>query len=989
MRLNQKFISAVVFIILCFACFPGYSQTGFSFDIKKPEQYDDRILGSEKSESKKFSLPRRFFQNTFTHYNYVFNANNKLNEILLQAKQEHLDDYTELLSFYNYSLDVTAENRQELDSVIYKSTTGIVLHDLRNDWIDNLYLLTGAAYYLRKQFDSAYLTFQFINYAYAKKEKDGYYQTIGSKFDGNNAFSISTKEKNSLPRRLFTEPPSRNDAFVWQIRTLIAMEEYAEAASLIVTLKNDPVFPSRLKNDLEEVQALWFYNNNVYDSAAVHLEKALSNAANKRESARWEFLIAQLYELSGKTEMAKSFYSKVISHTIDPVMEIYARLRSIRLNKAGGDNYIDANIAELMKMVKRDKYYEYRDVIYYTIAQMELERNNAEGAISSLVKSTQNSVGNPSLKNKTFLQLADIHFAQKKYKEAKSYYDSLNMTDQSLKRLDEIAARKDALAKVVTQLAVVERQDSLQRIAALPEEERKEFVKKLVKQLRKQQGLKEETTSSTVLVPIGQQQSSTQQPDLFGSNSSKGDWYFYNAALKTKGAADFKARWGNRPNADNWRRAAAISLQASNRPVNNASDVTQLPNEQKAISGEISFDALYENLPLTEELLKISNDSLSTALFILGKTFANELEDCPSCIETNDKLVDRYPAYKKMDSVLFYLYYCYKKTGKPHDADDVKNVLTKKYPDSRLTKIATTGKDPGSQKNPEATRAYEKIYDLFIEGDFTKAVADKTAADKIYGSMYWTPQLMYIEAVYYIKQKDDEKATQILGDIISNFQYTPMAEKAATMMDVLSRRLQIEEELKNLNVQRVIVEKPVVVDEVAAPKKDTVAITPLPQKEKPVQQQVVKAPEVKPEVKQVDTLANRPAITSYSFKPEDKYFAVIVLTKVDMVWVNETKNAFTIYNRNKFFNRQFDYTVSPLNNEYKLLLIGGFENANAAADYVAAVKPPVSNAQIVPWLAVDKYSFTIISAANLEILKTQQDINLYKQFIQKNVPGKF
>ena len=50
---------------------------------------------------------------------------------------------------------------------------------------------------------------------------------------------------------------------------------------------------------------------------------------------------------------------------------------------------------------------------------------------------------------------------------------------------------------------------------------------------------------------------------------------------------------------------------------------------------------------------------------------------------------------------------------------------------------------------------------------------------------------------------------------------------------------------------------------------------------------------------------------------------------------------------------------------------------------------PVSNSQIVPWLAADKYSFTVISAANLEILKTQQDIGLYKQFIEKNLPGKF
>src|SRR6185503_492346 len=352
----------------------------------------------------------------------AFNAKNKLIEVLEKAKLAHEDDYAELLPFYNYTLDQTAADSLELDSIISKTTTGIVLHDLRNQWIDNLYLLQGAAYYLGKQFDSAYLTFQFINYAFAKKEKDGYYQTIGSKFDGNSALSISTKEKSGLPRKAFSEPPSRNDAFIWQIRTLIAMEEYAEAASLIITLREDPSFPKRLKNDLEEVTAWWFYNGNVYDSAAFHLEKALSNATNKKERSRWEFLIAQLYERSGDLELARKFYEKVINHTIDPVMEIYARLHSIRINKTGGENYIDRNIAELLKMAKRDKYYEYKDVIYYTIAQMELERNNVDAAIANLKKSTENSVDNPTLKNKAFLQMADLAFSKMKYREAKSLY---------------------------------------------------------------------------------------------------------------------------------------------------------------------------------------------------------------------------------------------------------------------------------------------------------------------------------------------------------------------------------------------------------------------------------------------------------------------------------------------------------------------------------------------------------------------------------------
>ncbi len=980
MYLNRKIYSKLLSLILCFTFFQAHAQLGFSFDIKKPEQYDDRVLGSEKSEAKKFPLPKRFIQNTFTHYNYFFNANNKLNEVLETAKAAHVDDYSELLSFYNYSLDETAANKEQLDSIIYKATTGIVLHDLRSDWADNMYLLTGAAYYLRKQFDSAYLTFQFINYAFAKKEKDGYYQTIGSKFDGNNAFSISTKEKSSLPKKIFSEPPSRNDAFIWQIRTLIGMEEYAEAASLIITLKNDPAFPKRLQNDLEEVQAWWFYNGNVYDSAAFHLEKALGNATNKQERSRWEFLIAQLYERSGKIELARQFYDKVINHTIDPVMEIYARLHSIRINKSGGENYIDRNIAELTKMAKRDKYIDYRDVIYYTIAQMEIERNNFERAQVNLKKSTENNTNNFSLKNKAFLQMAEMAFAERKYRQARSLYDSLDLNDPALKNVNEITEKKLVLIKLIAQIDIIERQDSLQKIAAMPEEERKDFVRKIVRKLRKEKGLKEELSSSSILVPIGQQKND--QPDLFTTNSTKGDWYFSNAALKTKGASEFKAKWGNRANVDNWRRVAGISFQQPNKTIPNQVDNLSKP-DTKITSGEITFDALYENLPLTEKEMQLSNDSLSEALYKLGKSLANDLEDCPSSISANEEIVARFPAFKKMDEVLFTLYYCYKKSGEAAKAEQVKKQMEQKFAGNRLTTIITTGKDPGKNLNPEATKAYEQVYDLFIEGNFIKAVADKAIADSIYGSNYWTPQLMYIESVYYIKQKDDAKATEILNAIISQQPNTPMAAKAATLIDVLSRRQKIEDELNNLNVQRVE-EKRLPVDTTS--KIDTAAFNPLRQKEKPKEE--LKAGNEKPVVKTADTVAKKPIITAYTFKPDDKYYAVVILTKVDMVWVNETKNAFNIYNRGKYYNRQFEYTVAPINPEYKVLLIGNFDNAQAAADYVQSVKS-VSNSQIIPWLATDKYSFTIISTANLEILKTQQDIGLYKQFIGKNLPGKF
>ncbi|MBS1661235.1 MAG: hypothetical protein JST68_09315, partial [Bacteroidetes bacterium] len=293
----SRILLLLVFSLLYLA---SSGQVGVAYDLVKPKKFENRVLASEKSnDGKKFKKSRRFIQNTITHYNYYFNANEKLKMIMERAKGQFRDDYTRLLPFYNYTLDATLAQKREVDSIIYKCTAGILIHDTRNDWIDNLYLLIGKAYYLKKDFDSAFITLQFLNYAFAPKESDGYDKPIGSNAnaeEGGNANIVSTVEKRNILKRTFSLPPSRNDALIWKVRVYIAKEQYGEASALIEVLSHDPEFPARLEPSLNEVKALWYYKRNIYDSAAAYLEKALPAAENHEEQARWEYLIAQLYE---------------------------------------------------------------------------------------------------------------------------------------------------------------------------------------------------------------------------------------------------------------------------------------------------------------------------------------------------------------------------------------------------------------------------------------------------------------------------------------------------------------------------------------------------------------------------------------------------------------------------------------------------------------------------------------------------------------------
>ncbi|GAB4092435.1 tetratricopeptide repeat protein [Flaviaesturariibacter terrae] len=993
-----------IHLLLCFLLgvagslfvLPAHAQLGYDLEIKKPEPYDNRSVKAEKTPDKPIKGPKRISQNLVTHFNYYFNANNTLNEVLEAAKQQHRDNYTRLLPFYNFSLDATAAQTQALDSIIIKSKTGIVLHDLRNDWIDNMYFLWGSAYYFRKQFDSAYTMFQFINWSFAPKEKDGYYRYIGSRMDGNNALQVATKEKRqSFPRRVFTEPPSRNDALLWQVRTLLEQDAYVEAGSLLTTLRNDPTFPARLRDDLEEVQAYWFYRQGQWDSSARHLVLALGTAGTRQEKARWEYLAGQLFERTGHYDDARTWYSKSIDHTDDPVMDVYARLNLIRINKEGGDNYIDRNIATLLKMARRDRYEEYRDVIYSMLAQMELERGNLAMAQEYLRRSGKYRSDNLTVSNDAYLALADRSFDQKQYGPAARFYDSVKLVGLQADDSLRVLGRKPLLTKLIFFTGTVERQDSLQRIAAMSNDERKEFIRKLARQMRRAQGLKEEVDNAA-----GRDLPAT---DPFGAaaGNNRGEWYFYNETARRSGTASFRQAWGDRPNVDNWRRLTDVATQLRNKVPEPTRNVAKGGNNPARNDDPLSFESLVANVPLSPDALRISHDSIQYALRGLAKLYAADMEDYNSSIQTLEELRRRYPRPDSLEQVLFGLYFAYRHAGNAAKADEMKRLLQSNFPNGRYTTIASTGTDPNSTATATlaATKDYEAVYDLYLSGNFAEAEAAKLRADSLYRSNSWNPQLLYIQAVAQVKQQQDSNAVRTLQTLIAQSPGSVLAARARTLIDVLGRRQQIEEELRNLQVERPAEDSATRVSPVVPQQPAPVVQQPKPQLPvvtAPTSRDTVittkpAAPKPQPARPRTDTVVVKPVaappVTAgpYRFSADSGHYAVVILNKVDIVFVNEARNAFSRYNATA--GTTTDSRIETLNNDVKLLLIGPFVTAKAAIDYVQSVKP-IAPSQIVPWLKASSYSYTILSQANFNAVMNAKSLDAYLKFIEPKLPVK-
>ncbi|MFT3908472.1 MAG: tetratricopeptide repeat protein [Ferruginibacter sp.] len=984
-----------LFIILCLFSNKIFAQPTWTLDPfgneKKPEKYEEKMLGSEKTATKKFGPVRHFIQNNVSHYNFYFNAKTKLNTVIERATIAQKDDYSQLLAFYPYSLENTASQKTELDTVIYKCTAGILLHDLRSDWVDNLYLLVGKSYFLQKKFDSAVIAFQFINYNLfprKKHEDDG--RLIGTNTSASyNVLSIANKEKNTIGKKALGKlPPSRNDALVWLTHTLIDQESYGDAAGLINILQNDPSLPKRLRNDLEEVTAYWFYKQKTYDSAAVHLEKGITTAENKQDKARWEFLLGQLYEMSGNYDKASTYYKKSIKHTVDPLMDIYARLNDAKMLKSNGnDKELQKSITKLRKMAKKDKFEAYRDIIYYSTGQLSMQKPDTTNSIVYYKKSVHYNETHPLFKNKAYLQLANLAYNDRKYALAQAYYDSLTIPDTAMgKDFDGIEERRNSLRAVVKQVNIIQREDSLQLIAKMSPADRDAFIKKQVKKYKKLAGQKEEDNFTGNTLITFNNGKGGDKTDLFPDQQAKGDWYFYNASSKSKGFSEFKSKWGKRENVDNWRRKSVTDAALTKNMNIDVDDPFLADSLRKADSvgnskpSENSYDGMMANVPTTQEKMDSSNNRIVRAYIELAKLFQYDLEDYQQAINTYDTFLKRYPDSLRDGEIYLGYYYCYTKLGNTIKAAYYKNLLTKDFGKSRSATILNNPSAANPEKNnPEASQRYEHIYNMFIEGDFVNAIAEKRSADSLYGKNYWTPQLLYIEAINYIKERNDSLAIESLTNIISLYPKSPLKEKAVTMIDVLRRRTEIESYLTNLQVTRVEEDGKVIMSDdkpMEQVKNDNKVIEP-------------KKMEGAKVIARQDSIVTPASMISgaYTWQGEQPQYIVMILNKVDPVYINEAKNAFTRFNNQNYASKKVTINKDQLDADRALLVFTPFENADDAIKYYDNIKKAAPTE--VSWLQANKYSFLIISEKNLQLLKTNKDVDTYKVLLKNQYPGKF
>ncbi|MBU2020553.1 MAG: hypothetical protein KJ941_12975, partial [Bacteroidetes bacterium] len=592
----------------------------------------------------------RAYHSTTARYNGYFNANLLLDQALLSYRQNLKEDFYTLLPIEAYPNEIDAPSLYPaVDTAIAKCAKVIQEHSMpgsakpsakkeeNNSYIDENWITIGKASYIRRDYDAATKNFQFI-------------------------------------KKFYTNDPSNYIGELWTARTNLAQNKVTEAGFHLENIKNSieiqkekgriKVFLEKFKSpEKGEVRLAplpkKFLDKYYLTKAEYHQKKgerdllkenlvlALEEIPKKQDRARIYYILGQLEEEDGKRATAKDYYAKVLKSNATYDMAFSARLKRALL---GGDAKL---IKELNKMIKDAKNAEYRDQIYYALAQIELNKNNKYKTFEYLTQSAFYSTSNNRQKAMAYELMGDLRFKEKNYVVAQKYYDStVQSMPETYPNAEGIKNKALRLNDLVVAVETAAFEDSVLRIANMSESQREAHIENVIVILKERE--KERKRKEAIKLAELAKNETT-----FNQTQGGSKWYFRNAKTRSEGFDDFKRQWGTREDEDHWRRSDKIPAIIDIPDDDTTSTATKKPvvnTVKETPVDSLTVDILLKNIPLTDSAKSISQQRLAKSLYDAGIIYKDQLnEETVAAVQFNNVLQKQFETdYKLMSAFELY-----------------------------------------------------------------------------------------------------------------------------------------------------------------------------------------------------------------------------------------------------------------------------------------------------------------------------------------------
>ncbi len=708
---------------------------------------------------KKNTWIRRNWTNMVAHYNIYFHGQKLFSETVQDLIILHKDDFSKPIEVYPYSDEATANSLKPKMEGLLKKTSLIINKKSKSKWVDNCWLLTGKAHFLRGDLSSADENFQFVNSQYSDK-------------------------------------PIRYDAKLWILKTLVRDGKVNDAEAIFKTFQREEVFPKAIQNDLNNVAGDIYTKMGLYAEAQKYLELGVAHCKDHVLSYRMHFLLAQLYVITNDYEKARLHFRKVTKMNAPYEFAFQSNVGIVKVNSLAGKTDTRESRRNLKKMLKDDKNIDFYDQLFFELGNLELADQNFSKAIKNYQLSALNASKNQDLKTNAYLKIAKIYYENKDYKLAEKYFDStaLFITEKH-PEFEKIKLQQSILSSLINHLITIYTQDSLLRLAALPKDKLEAQIKNAIekeKEAKAKSSKKEQEENAPA--PI---QSALNMPSNF---SSTDQFVFDNKELLGKEYNEFLKRWGNRKYTDNWR-IAIIKKDLSADPLtdelNEETDIAKAEDpKDKNVPNAPDLKKYLVAIPFSLKDKELAHKKIYDGHLEAGKIYLEKLKEYKTAIYYFETLLKRYPANANEAEILYNLIKCFDALKDTSTKKIYSTQLASKYPESpynqvnnrQQTSLSSPVISNASNEKQEVLQAYEKMYNAFVKAQYQEVKKIKEEVDSKFAGNAIQAKFDYLYALAIAKTEGKEKFSILLKQICDNYSGTEIASQAAYTLEVLENK---------------------------------------------------------------------------------------------------------------------------------------------------------------------------------------------------------
>ena len=861
-----------------------------------------------------------------SHYNVYFNASESVNAGILSIEEGIEDDFTRLLPIYKES-SPSAERlvKSNMDNAVIKCSKLVEIHSITkkpkrqrqrtrkyqefasqeefNKWIDDSYLLMGRAYFYQHNFMAAIDNFGYVVRKYPDEE-------------------------------------TSHEARVWLIRCYSELERYVEASEVIQAIQNEEEFPKNLEKNLAVATADYYIKQEEYNEAIKFLDIAINKTIWKSKKARLQYILAQLYQEIGQNDKASKAFDAVTRMNPDYKMAFNAKINAAGVFSGEGD--IEKLKKELNKMLRDKKNIDFQDQIYYALGNLFFKEGNRDVAIENYRKSVSSSFQNQFQRALSSVTVADIYFEDLNYKNAQAYYDSaMIIIDETYPNFDVLSVKYKGLTNLIENLLTVEREDSLQKIALMPDAERESLIARIIKE---EQELQRNAENLATQSARGQGYTRSNRYRMgMGNEQAGAGWYFYSPQTVSYGRVTFQQRWGKRKLEDHWRRSNKNSVSMDEIDESALIDSSQMVIRE---DDPLKKDFYTQDLPLTDSLMEISNEKIRDALYNAGKIFKSEFINYQRSSESFEDLNKRYPENIYLLSAYFDLYDLYELMGDTERSNYYRNLIINQFPESKFAQFLL---NPNFFIDMEArldslNRTYQETFRSYKSGRYLDVISLAGKMKQMKPDSLIIPKIDFMEMVARGTQTDVHNFESLLKDYIQKY---PSKEPSPLANEIL---LLIQD--STLADYQKLVEMGYISEE-------------------------IQNEELLPE-NQTD---NDEFGGKYTYDEDLLHYFVIAYPREEKVDINRLKFDLANYNIDHYTKIDFDIETENLDDNITFVIVRAMENKESAIIYHRAI---IRRAAVFKALADIEYFNFVASSTNYRQIMTDKSTADYLKFFVKN-----